>query len=182
MERRRPLRRAGGRRALRRHGLPDDAGADHRPLVGTQPDEVHRSLVRHRRRLRRARAARERDPPRALRLGLGLPRHIPLALIALAMAVLLRAQPRQRDDRARRQPRGDRLRRARGRPHPLDQLLAGERHGDDGARALRDRGRGGDPLFLLRQRRASNPLYDLRSRPGRRSGSPRARGSSSSER
>ncbi len=40
VERRRPLRRAGGRRALRRHGLPDHLGADHRPLVGTQPDQV----------------------------------------------------------------------------------------------------------------------------------------------
>ena len=35
-----------------------------------------------------------------------------------------------------------------------------ERHGDDGARVVRDRG-GGDAAFLLRQRRASNPLYDL---------------------
>ena len=37
-------------------------------------------------------------------------------------------------------------------------------------------------LFVLRQRRAANPLYDLQSPPGRRSGSRPARGSSSSAR
>ncbi len=77
MERRRLVRCPRSRRALRGHGLPDDAGADHRSLVGTRPDQVDRPVVCHWWRLRRARAARERDPPRVLRLGIGLPGHDP---------------------------------------------------------------------------------------------------------
>ena len=182
MERRRALRCPRGRRALRRHGLPDHARADHRPLVGTHPDQVDRSLVGDRRRLRRARAARERDPPRVLRLGVGLPRHHPAGAHRARDGRVLRAQPRQRDDRAGRQPRRNRLRRARGRPDPLDQLLARERHGDDGARPVCDRG-GGDACSSssgsgVRAIRSTTS----RSRPGRRSGSLRAPGSSSSER
>ena len=43
------------RRALRRHGVPDHARADHGALVGAGPHEVDRALVGHRRRdLRRS--------------------------------------------------------------------------------------------------------------------------------
>ena len=181
--RRRPLRRARGRRALRGHGLPDDPRADHRALVGTRPDQVDRSLV-----------------------GLGggfaalgpLVRGILLeyfdwgrssssrsrsALIALADGRVLRAQPRQRDHRAGRQPRRDRLRRARRRADPLDQLLAGERHGDDVRSCLLAIAAVARVAFFLRQRRARESALRPEGRgAGRRSGSLRAPGSSSSDR
>ena len=61
-ERRGPLRGARARRALGRHGLPDDARTDHGALVGPGPNEVDRALVGHRRRdlLARARCSRVR--------------------------------------------------------------------------------------------------------------------------
>ena len=78
------------RRPVRGHGLPDDARAHHRPLVGAGPDEVDRAVVGARRRLRRARAARR---------GRVLLEHfdwgsvflvtLPLAVVALVMAVVL---------------------------------------------------------------------------------------------
>ena len=56
-ERRGAVRRAPARRARRRHGVPDDARADHGAVVGPGADEVDRALVGHRRRDLRARAA-----------------------------------------------------------------------------------------------------------------------------
>ena len=73
----------------------------------------------------------------------------------------LRARPRERVDGAGRQPRRRAVDRARRGPHPRHQLRPGA--GQDGA----DAGAGGDRArrarspSSLRQRRASNPLYDL---------------------
>ena len=115
-ERRGPVRRARPRRPLRRHGLPDDAGADHGALVGPGADEVDRALVG-------ASAARS---PRSGRCVAGSLLEqfwwgsvflvtLPLAVVALVMALRLRAGPRERDDRAGRQPRRHPVGRARRR-------------------------------------------------------------------
>ena len=45
-----PVRRPRDRRPRRRHGVPDDAGADHRALVGPGAHEVDRAVVGDRRR------------------------------------------------------------------------------------------------------------------------------------
>ena len=73
---RRPVRRAHLRRARGGHGVPDDAGADHRAL-GRAParTKVDRAVGGDRRRDRRARPALLRDPARALLVGLGVPAH-----------------------------------------------------------------------------------------------------------
>ena len=59
----------------RRHGLPDDARADHRAVVRAGAHEVDRALVGARRRDLRARPAARRLAARALLVGLGLPDH-----------------------------------------------------------------------------------------------------------
>ena len=69
------VRRAGRRRARGGHGLPDDAGADHRALVGARAHEVDRAVVGARRRDRGARPAALGLPARALLVGLGVPDH-----------------------------------------------------------------------------------------------------------
>ena len=64
----------GGARG--RHGLPDDARADHGAVVGTRAHQVDRAVVGHRRRDRRRSARCCRGAAaRAPRLGLGLPAH-----------------------------------------------------------------------------------------------------------
>ena len=70
-------RGADPRRPVGRHGLPDDAGADHRAVVRSRPDEVDRPVVGARRRDRRARAAGRRLPAGVLLVGVGLPDHPP---------------------------------------------------------------------------------------------------------
>ena len=70
----RALRRPRRRRALGRHGLPDDARAHHGAVVWPWAHEVDRALVGARRRDRGARPARVGSPARVLRLGLGVPR------------------------------------------------------------------------------------------------------------
>ncbi len=74
-ERRRALRRAHLRRARGRDGLPDDARADHRAVVGPGAHEGDRAVVGHRRRRCRRSARCCRGAARAPRLGLGLPDH-----------------------------------------------------------------------------------------------------------
>ena len=58
--RRRAVRRPTPRRHLGRHGLPDDARADHRAVVGAGPHAVDRVVVGARRRDLRARPTRRR--------------------------------------------------------------------------------------------------------------------------
>ena len=96
------VRRPRRRRPRGRHGLPDDARADHGAVVRAGPDEVDRALVR-------ASAARSRRSARCF-AGLLLEHFswgsvflitLPLAVVALVMAWLLRARPRQRDGPSR---------------------------------------------------------------------------------
>ena len=108
----RAVRRARARRRLGGHGVPDDAGADHRAVVGAGPDEGDRAVVGARRRDRVARAADRRRAARAVRLGLGVRDHAAARGGRVPDGHALRARPRQRDDRPGRQPR----RRALGRP------------------------------------------------------------------
>ena len=86
---------------------------------------------------------------------------LPLVVVALPMAIMLRPEPCERDDGSRRQPRRDRLRRARRRAHPLDQLHAGARASRRSRSAARGRRRRGASRSSSAQRRAANPLYDL---------------------
>ena len=100
-----PGRRPAARRALRRDGLPDDPGADHRAVVGPAADQVHRAVVGARWRHLLARPADLRRPARALLVGLGVPHHPAAGRRRAAHGAAVRARPRQRDDRARRPPR-----------------------------------------------------------------------------
>ena len=107
---------------------------------------------------------------------------LPLAVVALLMAWLLRAGSRQRDHRARRQPRRRPVARHGRGAHPLDQLRAGAERDDARARARRNRRRGRRRLLP-----ATAPCDGTRSTTstsprGASSGSPRARASSSSAR
>ena len=68
-------RGAPPRRPLRRHGVPDDAGADHRAVVGPARTKADRAVVGARRRDLRARAAGRGMAARALLVGLGVPGH-----------------------------------------------------------------------------------------------------------
>ena len=62
--------------ASRRHGLSDDARADHGPVVpGPGRTQFDRAVVGPRRRHRGARAPRVGVPARAFRVGVGLPGH-----------------------------------------------------------------------------------------------------------
>ncbi len=123
--RRSAVRRARGRRARGRNGLPDDAGADHRAVVRPGSHEVDRALVGARWRDRRARAARLGRAARAVRVGIGLPHHAAARGRRPRHGIPVRTEPRERDERARRQPRRHPLRRPRRGAHPRDQLRAG---------------------------------------------------------
>ncbi len=135
----RAVRGARARRPRRRHGLPDHPGAHHGAVVGHRPDQVHRALVRHRRRHVRPGLAARRRPPRALRLGLGVLRHHPAGRRGPRHGRAPRPRPRQRDHRARGQPRRHRLHLLRGGDGAGHQLRAGARHGLAGSRARGDR-------------------------------------------
>ena len=177
-----PLRRPGARRRRRRHGLPHHAGADHGALVRRSPHPLDRALVGDRRRDRLARAAALRRPARAVRLGLGLPRHPAAGGPGALPGLALRARPRQRDHRAGRQPRR----------HPLDPAGrgagagdqpgpgAGQGHAGDRPRPRRPRGdrRLRDPPAPGALRRSTTSRW----RGGGSSGSRPAPGSSSSAR
>ena len=93
------------------------------------------------------------------------------------------SRPRQRDDRAGRQPRRHPLGRARRRADPGDQLRAGPDKSTLGARARRRSRVAALVAFYMRQRRRDDPaLRPRRRRAAHRSGSRRAPGSSSSAR
>ena len=149
---------------------------------GNRADPLDRALVGDRRRDRLARPAALRRPARALRLGLGLPRHPAAGRPRPLPGLALRPRPRQRDDRAGRQPRR----------HPLDPPGRGAGAGDQ-PRPGAGQGRAGDRPRRRRARRgrrlrhppAPRALAALRPRGGRRGGSSGSRpapGSSSSAR
>ena len=119
---RRAVRRPRDRRPRRRHGVPDDAGPDHRALVGPGAHEVDRAVGGDRRRDLGARPALLGDPARALLVGVGVPAHPAARRDRARDGVGAGAEPRQRVDRAGRPPRRRALDRARGRTRPRDQL------------------------------------------------------------
>ena len=79
-----------------------------------------------------ARADDRRGPAGALLVGVGLPDHAAARRRGLPDGAPLRAEPRQRDDRAGRQSRRDPLGGAGRRADPLDQLRAGSQQGCPG--------------------------------------------------
>ena len=86
---------------------------------------------------------------------------LPLAVVAAVHGLAVRAGPRQRDRRARRQPRRHPVGGARRHADPLDQLRAGAEHGQRWSLASRSSPIAAAIAFVIRQRRAKNPLYDL---------------------
>ena len=114
--RRGALRRPPARRALRRHGVPDDARPDHRAVVRAR---AGRSRSRCGRRIGGAISALGPLVAGALLehfwWGSVFLVTLPLAAVALVLAVRARAEPRQRDDRPGRQPRRHPVGRARRR-------------------------------------------------------------------
>ena len=127
---RRPVRAPASRRPRRGHGLPDDAGADHRAVVRARPGPS---------RSRCGRRSAGRSPPSARSSSGFLLEHfcwgsvflvtLPLAVVALVHGHRARAGARQRDDRAGRQPRRHPVGRAGRRADPGDQLRAGPERG-----------------------------------------------------
>ena len=86
---------------------------------------------------------------------------LPLAVVALYMAWRYRPGPRQRDDRAGRQPRRDPVGGPGCGADPVDQLRAGAEQGHRWPSRLAIVALAAAGAFILRQRRAANPLYDL---------------------
>ena len=99
-----PDRRADRRRHLGRHGLPDDARADRRPVVRPGPDAIDRTVVGAWWGDRRSGTAGLRLPPRTIRMGIGVPGHAAPCGRRARDGPPLRAKPCQRDDRTGRQP------------------------------------------------------------------------------
>ena len=87
---------------------------------------------------------------------------VTLPLVAVALVMAIRFVPSHVNEATEPVDNlgGHALRGARRRADRLDQLPAGPEREDARARAARGRGRG-RVLFVLRQRRAANPLYDL---------------------
>ena len=176
-------RGAHRRRRLRRHGVPDHPGADHGTVgAGARTDALDRPLVGPRRRDRGAWAARVRLPARELRVGIGLPRHAAARGRRPLHGLAVRAGARQRDDRPGRQPRRDPVRRAGRDADPGHQLRARPEHGGAGDRPGGHLHRGDRRVRHPPATRPRIPCTTSTSRPGRRSGSPPWRGSSSSDR
>ena len=93
-------------------------------------------------------------------MGIGLPDHPAARGDRAGDGPGVRAGTRQRGDREGRQPRRRAVRRDGRGAHPGDQLRDGAERGDD--RDQHGDRRGVRPLaFVIRQRRARNPLYDL---------------------
>ena len=147
----RPRRPRGG------HGVPDDAGADHRAVVGAR-----RARSRSRCGRRSAAAISALGPllagaaARALLVGSVFLITLPLAVVALVMAVRFVPGARERDDRAGRQPRRHPVGRARRRADPRHQLRPGAEQATLalGLLAIVAAAAVG---FLIRQRRAREP-------------------------
>ena len=148
-------------RRVRRHGLPDDARPHRRPVVRSRAHALDRPVVGDRRCHRRLRPDRRGLPPRAVRVGLGVPRH---------------AAARGR--RPGRWPGGSSRRTSTNRASPSTTWVAScpsSWSGRSSSRSTscpsptRGRWRSGSLIvavaaliaFVMRQRRAPNPLYDL---------------------
>ena len=86
--RRGAVRRPRGRRVRGRHGVPDDAGADRRAVVGPGSHEVDRALVGARRCDRRSRAAVSGALLEQFDWGSVFLVTFPLAVVALVLAFL----------------------------------------------------------------------------------------------
>ena len=97
----RAVHRARDRRAVGRHGVSDDAGADRGAVVGARAHEVDRAVVGARRRDRLAGAAGLRRAAGAVRLGIGLPGHVAARRHRVPDGRQVRPGARQRDDRSR---------------------------------------------------------------------------------
>ena len=136
--------RAPPGRALRRHGVPDDARADHGALVGARAHEGDRPVVGHRRRHLLARPRALRRAVGALLVGLGLPDHLAARRGRARDGRAVRAEPRQRGERPGRQPRRDPVRRPRRGARPVDQLRARSGQGNLGLGLGSRRRRGPD--------------------------------------
>ena len=102
---RRADRGAGGGRPRGRHGLPHDAGPDHRLVVGAGADAVDRPVVGPGRGHRLPRPGHRRLPLAVLPVGLGLPGDPPAGGGGRAAGRQAGARPRQQVDRAGGQPR-----------------------------------------------------------------------------
>ena len=176
------VRRACGRRPSSGDGVSDYARPDRSALVRPGADEVDRAVVGDRRRDRGARAADLRCPARAVRLGIGVSRHVAAGRGGDRDGVPLRPEPRQRDHRAGRQPRRRPVARHGRGAHPLDQLRAGAER--DGARARARRHRRQQPPSASTCDSAERGARSTTSTspPGASSGWRRAQGSSSSAR
>ncbi len=149
---------------------------------GPVEDEVDRALVGAGRCDRRPRPARLRCTSGGVLVGIRLPDHAAARRRRTRHGVPLRAEPRQRDERSGRQPRRDPLGRARRGADPRDQLRARSERGSARARARGDRaGRARRVLHPPAARREPALRPEDRRRDAS-SGSPRARGSSSSAR
>ena len=181
-DRRGALPRPRARRRRRRHGLPDDAGADHGALVRAGADQGDRALVGARRRRLGARAAGRRGAAGRVRVGLGL--HHQRAAGGDRPLLRLEAdpRPRQRDDRAGRPPRRHPLDRDGGDAGAGDQPRARTRQGHDRDRPRDRRPGGGRRLRAAPAPRQDPALRPQDRRPARPSGSPPWPGSSSSAR
>ena len=149
---------------IRRHGLPDHSGTDHRPLgAGTRANPFHRALVGPWRRHRGPRATGVGVPAREVRMGFCLPGYAAARCCRAVHGVEVRACPRQRDRRSGRQPRRHPFGGARRGTHPVDQLRTRAEHGNAGRRPCHRRHRGGG-----RFRRPSTPGREPVVRPRHR--------------
>ncbi len=116
----------------RRDGVPDHPRVDHRAVVRARPDPIDRVVVGNRRRHLRPGAGRLRSAPAALLVGVGLPGHAAVGRRRVRPGGPLRAGPRQRDERQRRQPRRHPLRPAHRGHRARDQLRPGTEQGHRG--------------------------------------------------
>ena len=123
--------------------------------------EGDRAVGRDRRGDLRARAAVLRDPARALLVGVGVPAHPAARRDRARDGGQVRAEPRERGDRARRQSRRHPLGHAGRCARPRDQLRAGPERRPRSTIVLFVVAGAALVGFYIRQRLAANPLYDL---------------------
>ena len=154
------------------HGLPDDARADHGAVVRAGAHEVDRAVVGARRRDRGARPAGLRRRCSSTSGGARSSWSRCRWPWSRSSWRWSRAGPRERGDRAGRQPRRHPLGRAGRRADPRDQLRAGAEQGRRWRSAWRRSPLAAGVAFFLRQRRRDEPAL----RPAHR-GAARSSGS-----